>query len=93
MEALACGCPCVSTDCPAGPSEILRNGEFGPLVPVGDEAALAETMHQVLDRPPDGRVLQERAADFTVERAAVSYEELLSDLVAVAGDKRSDERR
>lgn len=81
VEALACGCPCISTDYPAGPAEILRNGEFGALVPVGDEAALAEAMHQVLDRPPDRRELQERAKDFTVERAAVSYEKLLSDLV------------
>ena len=34
IEALACGCPCVSTNCPSGPAEILDNGQFGPLVPV-----------------------------------------------------------
>ena len=80
-EALACGCPCVSTDCPSGPAEILRNGEFGPLVPVGDDAALAEAMEQVLDRPPDRHVLQRRAADFSADRSVAAYEKLLSELV------------
>ena len=80
-EALACGCPCVSTDCPSGPAEILRNGEIGPLVPVGDDAALTEAMERVLDQPPDRHVLQRRAADFSADRAVAAYEKLLSELV------------
>ena len=93
VEALACGCPCISTDYPAGPAEILCHGELGALVPVGDQVALAEAMHQVLDRPPDGRELRERAEDFTVEIAAGRYEKLLSGLIAASGDERSDGRR
>ena len=81
VEALACGCPCVSTDCPSGPAEILLNGEIGPLVPVGDDAALAKAMERVLDRPPDRQALQRRAADFSADRAVAAYEKLLSDLV------------
>ena len=76
VEALACGCPCVSTDCPTGPAEILQDGRLGPLVPVGDDEALAEAMARVLDQPPDRRRLQGRAADFSVERAAAAYEKL-----------------
>ncbi len=81
IQALACGCPCVSTDCPSGPAEVLQDGRVGPLVVVGDEAALAEAMARTLDQPPDGRELKQRAAYFSVDRAAAAYEDLLSTVV------------
>ena len=81
VEALACGCPCVSTDCRFGPPEILQHGKVGPLVPVGDDRALAEAMERVLDKPPDARLLRERAADFSLDRAVDAYEKLFSTLV------------
>ncbi|MFO1432060.1 MAG: glycosyltransferase [Candidatus Competibacteraceae bacterium] len=77
VEAMACGCPVVSTDCPSGPSEILDNGRFGPLVPVGDEAAMAAAIASVLDRPVDKEQLRARAAVFSFDRAIDSYEEIL----------------
>jgi glycosyltransferase involved in cell wall biosynthesis len=73
VEALACGCPVVSTDCPSGPAEILDGGRHGPLVPVGDAAALAQAMASVLDRPPDKASLRERAQAFSVDRALDAY--------------------
>lgn len=81
IEALACGCPCVSTDCPAGPAEILQDGSFGPLVPVGDDAALAEAMERVLGQPPDRARLQRRGADFSAQKAGDAYEQLIGSLV------------
>jgi len=77
IEALACGCPCVSTDCPSGPAEILQDGAIGPLVLVGDHAALADAMVRVLDNPPDKRKLTARAGFFSMERAVRLYEDLI----------------
>ncbi len=77
IEALACGCPVVSTDCPSGPAEILGQGRHGRLVAVGDDAALAEAMQATLDHPPARDLLRERAAAFSIDRAIQRYEELL----------------
>jgi glycosyltransferase involved in cell wall biosynthesis len=73
IEALACGCPVVSTDCPSGPAEILENGQYGRLVPVGDPAAMAQAIISTLDAPPDRGLLQKRASLFSVDRAVEQY--------------------
>ena len=73
VEAMACGCPVVSTDCPSGPAEILDGGRFGPLVPVGDAPRLAAALAGVLSAPPDSAILRERADEFTVERSVDAY--------------------
>ncbi len=82
VQALACGCPCVSTDCPAGPAEILQGGRLGPLVPVGDPLRLAEAMTAVLDQPTDRRTLREGAAPFSAERAVSAYERLILSTIS-----------
>jgi len=77
VEALAQGLPVVSTDCPSGPAEILENGRFGRLVPVGDAPALSQAMEAALGAPADREALIRRAADFAPEIAAQRYLELL----------------
>ncbi|OEO30449.1 glycosyl transferase [Devosia insulae DS-56] len=77
IEAMAAGVPVVSTDAPHGPREILADGKYGTLVPVGDAEALAAAMGAMLDQPTDAALLGGRAADFAVERIGDLYEGLL----------------
>jgi glycosyltransferase involved in cell wall biosynthesis len=79
IQALACGCPVVSTDCPSGPAEILDGGRFGAMVPVGDDAAMAAAIMATLDRPIAADTLRERASLFRVERAVDRYVDLMFD--------------
>lgn len=69
IQALACGCPVVATDCPTGPREILEDGRYGPLTPVGDVDALATAMMATLAAPPPRAWLRARGEDFSVDRA------------------------
>lgn len=78
VEALAAGCPVVSTDCPSGPREILAGGAFGPLVPVGDAEALADAIVSALDRPLARSSLRKRAAEFSLEHGVERYLDALA---------------
>ncbi len=77
IEALACGCPVVSTNCRSGPQEILDNGAFGPLVPVGDDMALAQAIIQTLEHPPSKERLRSRAHEFDIRTIAEHYHQAL----------------
>jgi glycosyltransferase involved in cell wall biosynthesis len=81
-EALACGTPVVSTDCPHGPAEILDNGRYGCLTPVGDVAALAQALRATLDEPLTRETLRKRGQVFTIATSAERYLELFEDMLA-----------
>jgi len=70
IEAMACGCPVVSTDCPSGPAEILENGKWGRLVPIHSPELLAKAILETLERPI---YATERAKYFSLERATQEY--------------------
>ncbi|WP_133481483.1 glycosyltransferase, partial [Halomonas ventosae] len=69
VEAMACGTPVVSTDCPSGPREILVDGKYGKLVPVGDVEAMANAIEAALNEPACVDQLKGRAADFHPAKA------------------------
>ena len=80
IQALACGCPVVSTDAPGGASEILAGGALGPLVRVGDDEALAAAMLSVLEKPPDAATARAAADRFRVENSVRAWSSLLEEL-------------
>ncbi len=81
IQALACGIPVVSTNCPSGPDEILEHGRWGRLVPLGSSEKLAEAMMLTLDTPseelPKGAI---RAMDFNYKNATDNYLRVMLDL-------------
>ncbi len=72
-EALALGIPSVSTDCPSGPREILANGRYGRLIPVGDSEAMATAMLETLQAPLPPSTLKQAVVDYTQAASASAY--------------------
>ena len=77
VEAMACETPIVCTDCPGGPAEILDNGTYGSLVPVGDDVAMAKAIQEMLDHPTNPELLVSRAHDFRIKKIVDQYEDKL----------------
>ena len=73
LEALACECKIVSTNCPSGPAEILEDGKYGKLVPVNDAYAMASAIEESLDDSFDKNLLQARAAEFGLDKVSEKY--------------------
>jgi glycosyltransferase involved in cell wall biosynthesis len=76
VEALALNVPVVSTDCPSGPAEILENGKWGKLVPVGDSASMATAMIETLKKSPKQETLL-RAKEFNIQSVVENYIKLM----------------
>lgn len=81
IEALACQCQIVASDCQHGPSEILQGGRLGRLVPVEDIAALAAAIRDFTTDESrfDPQALLARAADFGIHTANLRWRAVLND--------------
>lgn len=81
IQALACACPVISTDCPGGSREILAEGRYGALVDIGDAEGMANAIVAELETPTAKDLLLQRAEDFSVKTAVNRYLDLLDSVV------------
>lgn len=77
IQALACGCPVVSTDCPSGPREILQDGRLGRLVPVGDPINMARAILESLSNGRKALCGPEDLRPYMVEHSTQEYLRIL----------------
>ena len=86
IEAMSCGLPCISFDCPSGPGDILSNGEDGVLVAPQDAPALARAIDTLIGNPEQrerlGRQARVSARRYEIGEIVARWHALFSSLVA-----------
>ena len=85
LEAMACGLPVISTDCPSGPSEIIEQGKNGLLVPTANEDALAKAIIEIIDndtlRNQLARESRKTIMNFIPEKIVREYEKIFASIM------------
>lgn len=86
IEAMACGVPCISFDCPHGPSYIIKNGEDGILVKNGDVEKLADAISSLImdkeRRMAMGKAAKRNIARYSQENIMQQWENLFKNLIS-----------
>ena len=84
VESLASGTPVLATDCPSGPAEILKNGEYGWLVQNNNEVEMANKIIELLNNK--SQIIQmsknslDRANDFKAQSIVNEYEKYFFEI-------------
>ncbi|MBR2754048.1 glycosyltransferase [Candidatus Saccharibacteria bacterium] len=85
IESMAVGTPIISTDCPSGPKELIKNNKYGLLAPLNDENTLAALIDKVLNNPvlrkKYSKLGKIRCQDFAIEKLVPRYEKLIDDII------------
>jgi len=92
MEAMACKLAVISTDCPNGPRDIVRDGVDGLLVPPDDVDALAKGMDRLMANPVErqrlGTAAMEVIERFSLEKIMSMWDELVAHTCRRGGYER-----
>ncbi len=79
IEAMAVGTPVVATDCKCGPKEVLQDGRFGALVPVGDVVAMAQAIGAALSAARC-KLPREAIAPYNMSHAIDEYCRIIAEV-------------
>jgi glycosyltransferase involved in cell wall biosynthesis len=92
IEAMALGLPVISTDCPHGPREITKDGQYGILVPPDNVTALAEATYTLINSAEQRATLAAAGAalaeEYDVDRVTPLFENLLLRYVRSRDDSK-----
>lgn len=91
VEAMECGVPVVSYQCPCGPKDIITDGVDGFLVPVNDERAMADRICQLIEdeelRHKMGAAAKETAKKYHIENIIKEWMQLFNELINTESTK------
>ena len=86
LEAMSCGVPVVSFDCPCGPKDLISDGENGYLVEDGDIEKLADRIVYLIRHPEKrkemGAMAYKRSADYSEDKIMKQWMELFNEVLA-----------
>jgi len=86
IEALACGCPVIATNCSDSIAEIVRHGWNGLLIPSEDTDSLANALNRIMEDATLRATLEANASDsvrkFDIDSIAGHWEKLFQEIAS-----------